>query len=296
MLIHDHLSVSIAEPGSSAVSSRFIQDRDFFAFRNTRQILHHRPAGSPLHDLVMESYVQLRSYHLEHHRYNISLRQTYNVKTFATFVGIVNDLDEPFVSVSNMLDYRPFALAKVPSDQASLRGQWQGSELNLFKSGTPQHLRFDCIAHNPENSSAAIVTSTPGQLTVQFLKDLLTQCHYAYFYFNTGKDDAFNAQWYRIFNTRSRQVRLYVGVGGNEFGEAGSSCSVVPPPLVETHPLVTMARQAAAATTAQLSSVAKSVEFARQAQMLVPADARAFAARYGIRILVRYNMRYFMLR
>ena len=297
MLIHDHIAARISDPGSTGPSVRFIQDRDFFAFRNTRSILLHKPPSCSSHEIAMESFVQVRAYHQDSFNYSLCIRNTYNVKTYATFVGIVNDVHEPFTTTGSILDYRPFAINKAfTRDEMPLRNLWASHELNLYKTGLPSTLRFDCIACDKSNVHAAIVTSCPGPLTEHVLKDMLTQCHFAYFYFTHANDTGFNAQWYRVFNTRTKHVQLYVGVGANEFGEPGTSCTALPPPLAAADPLALMARAASVCDASRLARTAQSDEFVKRAAQLVSRDVRQLAQQLGIRLLVRHNMRYFMLR
>ncbi len=72
---------------------------------------------------------------------------------------------------------------------------------------------------------------------------------------------------------------MYVGVGGNEFGEVGTSTTTLPPKLEALHHLVVMGRRAAESTGETLSRTPYTAEFQHAAQVLVPADARAFAAK-----------------
>lgn len=300
MLIHDHVSIQMLEPGAPHARPRFIQDRDFFTFRNTRQLLLHTPAACPTHGIPIESYPMLRGYHVADHLYTLQFRNTYNVKTYATFLGIVNDPAEPFVSASNMLDYRTYSLHALPAaaSASAARAAWDAVAVKagVAKPPTPTKLLFDCVAHNPAADAAAVVTSTPTALTVPFMQELLHQCHFAYFYCRTGHDEAFCKRWAPLFSTRDRAVRLYIGVGGNEYGEVAATTRVATPALADAHPLAALGRTAARSAAAELHRTPQTAAFQQAVQALVPPEARVFATQHGIRLLVRCNLRYFMLR
>ncbi|RNF05533.1 hypothetical protein TraAM80_04455 [Trypanosoma rangeli] len=283
MHIHQTIPVTIVDPVTSAPSPavKHIEDRTLCAYRNMGFALtHFHPAlvGVDCHPLVIENMNQLRLYHRIDYTYHLLLRQTYNVKTFQTALGIMADPLEPFTSVDQLVDSRHFAYRHTGADQDIIKSFCRQLE-SPFAPAT--QLRLDALAVGPHAS--AFITSC-DILTEEFLLNFVRTAHYTHFLYQHTTNPRYLQAWEAVYGSpkafSGKPVLLYVGVGPQEFPEdqmkEGTQRSL--------QSLVARATKRIEAPPAAPSPT------------LIPTSARQIAQKYGVRLLQRWQMRYFVVR
>ncbi|RNF23973.1 uncharacterized protein Tco025E_02677 [Trypanosoma conorhini] len=283
MHIHQTIPVTIVDPVISAPSPvvKHVEDRTLCAYRNMGFALtHFHPAllGADCHPIVVENMNQLRLYHRRDYTYHLLLRRTYNVKTFQTALGIMADPIEPFTSPDQLVDSRQFAYRHTGADQDIIKSFCRQLDSPFAPAA---HLRFDALAVGPYAS--AFITSC-DTLTEEFLLNFLRTAHYTHFLYQRTTNPRYLEAWGRFYGSPkahpARPVFLYVGVGPQEFPED---------PMGESTQRSLQSLVAHATTRIEAPP-------ADPSPALMPASARQIAKKYGVRLLQRWQMRYFMVR
>ncbi|PBJ75468.1 hypothetical protein BCY84_11296 [Trypanosoma cruzi cruzi] len=283
MHIHQTIPVTIVDPVTSAPSPalKHIEDRTLYAYRNMGFALtHFHPAlvGADCHPVVIENMNQLRIYHRREYTYHLLLRRTYNVKTFQTALGIMADPNEPFTNVDELLDGRQLVYHHTGADQDIIKSFCRQLE-SPFAPAT--HLRLDAVAVSPHAS--ALITSC-DTLTDAFLLNFVRTAHYTYYLYQRTTNPRYLEAWGSVYGSPKlplkRPLLLYIGVGPQEFTEGQMEESM------------RRSLQSLVAIATKRIEVPPNEPSAE----LMPASARRLAEKYGVRLLQRWQMRYFMVR
>nr|CCC51810.1 conserved hypothetical protein [Trypanosoma vivax Y486] len=283
MHIHETIPVLIIDPSAPTVPPvrRHIEDRTLYAYRNMGFALtHNHPAlsGASQHPVVMENINQLRLYHSHNYVYHLLLRRTYNVRTFQTALGIIADSNEPFTDLNQLLDTRPFAYRHTAADRELMRDCCK--QLDAPYS-PPQHMRFDGLMASPQAS--AFVTSC-DTLTEDFVNNFARTAYYTYQLYQHLTNTRFVSAWEQIYgplkSNTLRAVLLYVGVGPQEFPET---------------PIDAVAQRSLRELASRFTTRVEPPP-AERIQELIAKSAWPAVRRHRVRLLVRWGMRYFMLR
>ncbi|ORC85606.1 uncharacterized protein TM35_000342180 [Trypanosoma theileri] len=282
MHIHQTIPVTIVDPVTAAPSPsvKHIEDRTLYAYRNMGFALtHYHPSltGAKCHPLVIENMNQLRMYHRREFIYQVLLRRTYNVKTFQTALGIMADPQEPFNAVDQLVDMRSFAYHHTAADQDIIKSFCRQLESPFAPSS---HMRFDALAVSPYAS--AFITSC-DKLTEEFVINFVRTAHYTYFLYQHTKNPRYLEAWKTFYGPREdkfkkRPVLLYIGVGPQEFPEDEMDENTVR----SLRSLIARSTESVQLPPAELSTALTSESAFRTAQ------------KYGVRILQRWQMRYFI--
>ncbi|KAH9578035.1 hypothetical protein LSM04_003161 [Trypanosoma melophagium] len=285
MHIHQTIPLTIVDPVTSAPSPsvKHIEDRTLYAYRNMGFALtHYHPSlnGTKCHPIVIENMNQLRIYHRKEFIYQVLLRRTYNVKTFQTALGIMADPHEPFNAVDQLVDMRQFAYHHKSDDQDIIKSFCRQLDSPFAPSS---HMRFDALAVGPYAS--AFITSC-DKLTEEFVTSFVRTAHYTYFLYQHTKNPRYIEAWKSFYGSREgnssrRPVLLYIGVGPQEFPEEEMDESTVR----SLRALVTRATESVQIPPNALSLMELTSE-----------SAWRTAQKYGVRLLQRWQMRYFMRR
>jgi len=294
----------VKEPISPEPMVRHLQDRDFYTYRNMGFVLLHVNPLFPAYPVVFESFEQLQAYHQESFVYSMSMRHSYHVKTYALFLAVVNTVTEPFTSIGDLTTSRDLCVTPSLTERRKLTDWFNSSENgNRLKCPTGQ-LKVDAAAVSAHGS--AVLTTAPV-LTEEVLFQFVSTAHSLHVLHSSmnlkdvqsqgDTQQRFFQLSSRIFGAKRKGgVRLYVGIGENEFGAMPSSCvssALRSPPSPRAQLAAAEARRM---DTSRYQLENTKGDVARLLASAAGANVIDLAKKLGVTLFFRHQMRYLIHR